>query len=331
MRQVKQNERSMTKNQGSRRRWIIALIALVAVAVTGAGAWSAFGQDRLEALIAPARSNLAKIEAKAQAGENALKQGVKSVTAAAAELPSVPAPKAPEDSEALPRPPAPSTTVPGDSTTSTSVATLATTGDAQAIARKIKSSAVGVTAVISRTPLEVDESIGTGVVYSADGLIVTNNHVITGQGSHVAHEITVTLSSGTRLSARLVGRDVADDIAVLRVHATGLHPAVFETPASGAKPGEFVVAIGNPRVLAHPVTSGRVISTLDNVDFTGFPGVKKMIETSVPLAHGNSGGPLVDDLGRVIGINAAELVGEKGGLALPASLVVEVTRSLIAH
>ena len=80
----------MTKNHGSRRRWIISLIALVAVAAMGVGAWYAFGESRLEALITPAKSNLAKIEAKAQAGENALKQGVKSVTAAASGAPQWP-------------------------------------------------------------------------------------------------------------------------------------------------------------------------------------------------------------------------------------------------
>ena len=116
------------------------------------------------------------------------------------------------------------------------------------------------------------------------------------------------------------------DVAVLRVQADGLHPAVFLTDLSALTVGDFVVAIGNPEVLAHPVTTGRVTAFLRNVTYDGLPGVHEVIESSVPLAHGNSGGPLADAEGRVIGINVAELVGEKAGVTLPADLVIDVVK-----
>ncbi len=211
--------------------------------------------------------------------------------------------------------------------TSTTAAHLAS-GDAALIARKLGSSVVGVTAVLSRSRTEEVDAIGTGVIYSATGLIITNNHVVTGETDKPAQRFRVTLPSGTTVSAVLVGRDPTTDIAVLRVRAAGLHPALFRTDLSGLAPGDFVVAMGNHGVLARPVTTGHVTAFLRNVEYDRLPGVHEVIESSVALVHGNSGGPLIDAEGRVVGINMAEIAGEKAGITLPADLVIRVVKRI---
>jgi len=187
---------------------------------------------------------------------------------------------------------------------------------------------VGVTAILSRSRTETIEAVGTGVIYSAAGLIITANHVITGESATPAKRINVTLPSGAVVAASLVGRDPTTDVALLRVRAAGLRPALFRTELSGLVSGDFVVAIGNPKALAHPVTSGHVTAFLRNVQYKGFSGVDELIESSVPLVHGNSGGPLADAEGRVIGLNVAEVEGEKAGITLPADLVISVIKRL---
>jgi serine protease Do len=177
------------------------------------------------------------------------------------------------------------------------------------------------------------QSIGTGVIYSATATyayIVTNNHVIERDNGQPAKRIKVTLPSGSTVSATLVGRDTATDIAVLRVKARKLTPAVFRTDLSQLIRGDFVVAVGNAKVLKHPVTSGNVTEIIKNIDYPGLSGVHEVIESSVPLDHGNSGGPLADVEARVVGINMAELLSGDGGISLPADLVVQVAKRLIA-
>ena len=220
----------------------------------------------------------------------------------------------------------PSTSL-GPTRTSTTTVPLPS-GDAASVAQELQPSVVGVTAVLSQTRTGTVEAVGTGVIYSAAGLIVTANHVVTGESATPAERISVTLPSGSVVAASLVGRDATIDVAVLRVQADGLHPAVFLTDLSALAVGDFVVAIGNPEILAHPVTTGRVTAFLRNVTYDGLPGVHEVIESSVPLAHGNSGGPLADAEGRVIGINVAELVGDKAGVTLPADLVIDVVKRL---
>jgi len=140
----------------------------------------------------------------------------------------------------------------------------------------------------------------------------------------------VTLSNGKTLAATIVGRDPTTDLAVLRVRARGLRPAVFRTDLSALAAGDFVVAMGNPKILAHPVLSGQVTAFLHQVRYKGLCGVHDVIESNVALVHGNSGGPLVDALARVIGINVAELAGEKAAVTLPADLVIIVVKRLTA-
>jgi serine protease Do len=190
---------------------------------------------------------------------------------------------------------------------------------------------VDITAVLSRSAWQTSEALGTGVIYTSDGLIITNNHVLTGDGQGLARTVSVTLASGARMSATIVGRDPAHDLAVLRVRAKGLHPAVFDTSLASRKPGTLVVALGNDQVLSQPVVNGDIMGLVGGVQLGGRSSADQVLATSVPLMQGDSGGPLVDPAGRVIGINFAELTGERAGLALPASLVLQVTRKLVGR
>lgn len=215
----------------------------------------------------------------------------------------------------------------------TTTAAVVTTGDAKAVAKKLKPSVVGITATVATTKTKIYQSIGTGVVYSAtasSGYIVTNNHVIIRDDGTPAKRIKVTMPSGSTVTATLVGRDPDTDIAVLKVRGRGLKTPVFRADLDLLPPGEFVVAIGNAKVLAQPVTSGNVTALLEDIEYPGLSGVHEVIESTVPLAHGNSGGPLADAKARVVGINMAELLSGEGGISLPIDLVIDVVERLIA-
>jgi S1-C subfamily serine protease len=191
-------------------------------------------------------------------------------------------------------------------------------------------SVVGVEAVMSRSGNQVLEQVGTGVIYSSNGYIVTNNHVISSEVTEVVSKaITVTLSNSKKYSASVVGRDTSVDLAVLRIRARSLTAAEFRTDIANVAPGEPVVAIGNAKILKRPVTSGRVIGLVDHANFDKMPGVREVIESSAPLAKANSGGPLVDSKGRVIGINTAETLNGTA-ISLPADLVVQEVKLLMA-
>jgi serine protease Do len=227
-----------------------------------------------------------------------------------------------------------STTV-RQSTTSTAAEDHPTTGDATAIAAKLKSSVVLVTAVAETNTTGYFELEGTGVVYKTSGsyaYIVTNNHVIERHDGTASKRIRVTLPSGSRVTATLIGRDRTTDLAVLRVKSKRVVPATFRTDLSDLQKGDFVVAIGKVKQLKHPVVSGNVTHIYTNIDYPDpdLTGVHEVIESTVPLDHGDSGGPLLDYLSRVVGINMAKFLDEPGGISLPADLVVEVADRLIA-
>jgi serine protease Do len=165
---------------------------------------------------------------------------------------------------------------------------------------------------------------GSGVVISADGDVLTNNHVVEG-----ADKIIVTLNDGRKFSARVTGRDPFSDIAVVKMEgATNLKPAKLGTSKS-LRPGEWVVAIGSPLGFDHTVTLG-IVSALSrqvpdinsNVEF---------IQTDAAINPGNSGGPLVNLDGEVIGINTAIAgSGQNIGFAIPIDIVKNVTTDLMA-
>lgn len=171
------------------------------------------------------------------------------------------------------------------------------------------------------------ESLGSGVIYRADGYIVTNDHVIEG-----GREISVTLPDGRVFDAELVGTAAPRvDIALLKIDAVDLRPAVFGT-TEGLRVGETAVAVGTPFGLDATVTAG-VISALHRTT-PGSSGFPDAIQTDAPINPGNSGGALADAKGTVIGINTA-IASQSGasagiGFAIPVELVRKMADDLIA-
>jgi serine protease Do len=168
----------------------------------------------------------------------------------------------------------------------------------------------------------VARGTGSGVVFSADGAILTNNHVI----DH-ALSINVRLRDGRLLPAKLVGRDPATDLAVVKVDATGLTAANIGD-SDKARVGEWVVAIGSPFGLGYTVTTG-VLSAKGRGGL-GMNQIEDYLQTDASINPGNSGGPLVDLDGRVLGINTM-IVGRGSGIgfAVPANLARRVADQII--
>ncbi|HJW95181.1 MAG TPA: trypsin-like peptidase domain-containing protein [Thermoanaerobaculia bacterium] len=171
------------------------------------------------------------------------------------------------------------------------------------------------------------QSLGSGFVWSSDGIIVTNNHVVEG-----ASRISVVLSDGTQMSAKLIGVDPDSDLAVLRVDSNKLTPAPIGT-SSDLMIGETVVAVGNPFGLSGSVTTG-VVSALgrsvpskeEGRTFTDF------IQTDASINPGNSGGPLLNIEGKVIGINVAIYAQAQGiGFAIPVDRAKKVIQDLLRY
>ena len=167
---------------------------------------------------------------------------------------------------------------------------------------------------------------GSGVIWSADGIIVTNDHVVDGAGS-----IQVALASGRRLDARVVATDPLTDIAVVRVDEDGLPAAEFATELPPV--GSLAVAIGTPLGLENTVTAGIVSGLHRNVPFSSSGSLVDLIQTDAAISPGNSGGALVDGQGRVIGINVAYVPPEARavaiGFAIPSTTVVDVVGQLL--
>lgn len=169
------------------------------------------------------------------------------------------------------------------------------------------------------------EGIGSGVIATKDGYILTNNHVVDG-----ADEVKVALQDGREFTAKVIGRDPKTDVAVIKIDAKDL-PAVPMADSSKVEVGDVVLAIGNPFGIGQTVTTGIVSATgrggavgLDYEDF---------IQTDAAINPGNSGGALVDAEGRLIGINTAILSrsgGNQGiGFAIPVSIARDVMDSLV--
>jgi serine protease Do len=168
-------------------------------------------------------------------------------------------------------------------------------------------------------------SLGSGVVVSADGYVVTNNHVV---GENV-REITVALGDKRELHGRVVGTDAATDIALLKLAVTGL-PVVPWGDSDKLQVGEWVLAIGSPFQLSQTVTAGIVSATRrSNV---GFAEYEDFIQTDAAINPGNSGGALVNSRGELIGINTgifSQSGGYQGvGFAVPSNLVRHVVDDL---
>lgn len=163
---------------------------------------------------------------------------------------------------------------------------------------------------------------GSGVVLTEDGAILTNNHVI-----EDALSISVRLHDGRVLPAKLLGRDPASDLAVVRIEAKGLVPASF-ADSKEARVGEWVVAIGAPFGLGHTVTTG-VVSAKGRGSL-GVNAVEDYLQTDASINPGNSGGPLVNLDGQVLGINTMIVGRGQGiGFAVPSNLARKVADQLV--
>ena len=167
---------------------------------------------------------------------------------------------------------------------------------------------------------------GSGFFISADGYIVTNNHVIEN-----ADTIKVTLSDQRELTARLIGRDPLTDLAVIKVDGGPFPYVPFEAQAK-PRVGDWVIAIGNPYLLGGTVTAGIVSSEGRNIPGENFV---PYLQIDAPINRGNSGGPTFDVYGRVIGVNTAifsESGGSNGiGFAIPAEIASNISRQLITR
>jgi len=173
---------------------------------------------------------------------------------------------------------------------------------------------------------------GSGFLISADGYIVTNNHVISGgPRGEAVNQVTVTLTNQKEYRATIVGRDAASDLALLKIDATGL-PFVKFADSSTARVGDWVVAIGNPLGLGSTVTAGIISAVQRNIGQGG--AYDRYIQTDTAINRGNSGGPLFDLQGNVVGINNMLIspVGANIGVnfAIPADAAIPVINALRA-
>jgi serine protease Do len=174
-------------------------------------------------------------------------------------------------------------------------------------------------------------SLGSGFLISPDGYIVTNNHLVQGlTGTGTVDTVTVTLNDKREYPARIVGRDEPSDLALLKIEARGL-PFVQWGDSTRARVGDWVLAMGQPYGLGGTVTAG-IISALHR-GITGTGAYDRYIQTDAAINMGNSGGPMFDLNGNVIGINSA-LISPTGasvgiGLAIPTELAKPVIDSLM--
>lgn len=169
------------------------------------------------------------------------------------------------------------------------------------------------------------EGLGSGVIVTADGYILTNNHVV-----DAADQLTVQLSDSREFKAKVIGTDSKSDLAVIKIDATNLTPAMLGD-SDTVHPGQWVMAVGSPFGLRETVTAG-IVSAVKRANM-GITDYESFIQTDAAINQGNSGGPLLDLHGRVIGINTA-IVSRTGGfqgigMAIPINMAHKIMDELI--
>jgi putative serine protease PepD len=210
------------------------------------------------------------------------------------------------------------------STTATTASTTTQTDSLAAIAAQVEPSIVTVMVDSAR-----ESSLGSGVILNSTGLILTNNHVISANGT-----VSVRLSTGQTVPAQVVATDTTHDLALVQATGlTGLTPVTFGAGDS-LEVGDTVLAFGAPLGLSGTVTSG-IVSAVNRTVDTGTEKLTGLLQTDAAINEGNSGGALVDTSGHVIGINVAiatasqQDTGNVGlGFAIPASTVTSVVQQL---
>ncbi len=202
------------------------------------------------------------------------------------------------------------------------------------VAEEVKSSVVNIRVTVKQEDFfgrtREGEGVGSGVIFSSDGYIITNNHVTEG-----ASLITVTLSDGTEYQATLIGADKDTDISVIKIEAGNLRAAEFTT-IEEVMVGEIAIALGSPFGLQESVTQG-VISAIGrdlSVSYDSMPMVD-LLQTDAAINPGNSGGPLVNATGQVMGINTIifSTSGSSSGIgfAIPSDTAVNIAEQIIKY
>jgi serine protease Do len=179
-----------------------------------------------------------------------------------------------------------------------------------------------------RQPRGVQRGLGSGVIVSQDGYILTNNHVVDS-----ADEVKVELPDKRTFTAKVVGTDPASDLAVVKINASSL-PTLTLGDSDTVKVGDVVLAVGNPLGVGETVTSG-IISAKGRTTDVGDGSYQDFLQTDAPINHGNSGGALVSSNGELIGINSQILTPSDGniglGFAIPSNMARNVMDQLIKN
>jgi S1-C subfamily serine protease len=200
------------------------------------------------------------------------------------------------------------------------------------VTEKVKLSVVNIKVIVRQRDLRgreySSEGVGSGVIFSNDGYIITNNHVVKN-----AEELVVTLSDGAGYAAQLVGGNDDSDIAVIKIEAIGLKPAEF-TSIENIRVGQLAIAIGSPYGLKESVTVG-VISAIGRDVLTSYDSMPfvDLIQTDAAVNPGNSGGALLNSAGQVLGINTMiySTTGSNTGIgfAIPSDIAVNIANQII--
>ena len=165
-------------------------------------------------------------------------------------------------------------------------------------------------------------SMGTGFIISADGYVLTNHHVVDG-----ADEVTVRLSDRREFKAKVVGSDEQSDVALLKIDATSL-PSLRVGDSRTLKPGQWVVAIGSPFGLDHSVTAG-IVSAVGRANPYANQQYVPFIQTDVAINRGNSGGPLLNTRGEVVGINSQIFSNSGGYMGVSFAIPIDVAMNAV--
>ncbi len=180
---------------------------------------------------------------------------------------------------------------------------------------------------------KIPQGVGSGVIISKDGYIVTNNHVVSDERGEDADEVLVGLTDGRELEASIVGRDPLTDVAILKVNAENL-PFIKIADSDTIAVGDVVFAIGNPMGVGLTVTQGIISAKNRSIGIYGDNGYESFIQTDASINPGNSGGALIDSKGRLIGVNSAILSRSGGnigiGFAIPSNLAVNISTQLVS-